>query len=524
MVHGGVRYLEQAVRGMDFLEYKVVKRALRERIHMLQNAPFLTRPRQFITPCYSWREVAYYETGLKLYDWIAGAAGLAPSRFLSRDETLRRIPGLNVQRLVGSVAYTDGQFDDARYNLTLLLTFVEAGGEALNYARVTGLQKQSNGRIAAAEIDDRLSGRRFAIRARAFINATGPSADTIRFMAAPGVEPRMRLSRGVHILLAGDVVAGDTGAGPKSSSKFHDDALLVPKTEDGRVLFAIPWMDRVLIGTTDQEVERVEQPGVNASEVEYLLRHVNRYLVQSVTPDQIVSGFAGVRPLVTPKNPKPSGKADTKALARDHEIEVDHASGLISIMGGKWTTYRAMAEDTIDSVEHYLGRKATACRTAQYRLAGSDGFTPDSWLSLVREYRLSEISAKHLSAKFGTHAADIIALAKDNPPCRAPLAEGLASLGAEVVFCARYEMATSLDDILARRIGLEFQGWRDAIAAAPVVADLLGAELGWSAELKQRQLGEYIITIEARMRDCGLAPPGAANSKQIDRDSLRRQE
>lgn len=512
MVHGGVRYLEQAVRRLDRSEYEVVKRALRERIRMLRNAPFLTRTRQFVTPCYSWWEVAYYEVGLKLYDWLAGRSGLAPSGFLSREKALRRIPMLNPEGLVGAVAYTDGQFDDARYNITLVETLAGAGGEVLNYARVVAFEKNVNGRVEAAEIEDRFSDRRFPVRARAFVNATGPFADALREMAAPGTTRRMRPSRGVHVVLPVELLAGRiANAGESCATRTEEsrassphesfDALLIPKTEDGRVLFAIPWMGRLLVGTTDEATDQPEAAGVSSSETEYLLRHLNRYLVKRVQPEQIVSAFAGVRPLVSSAG---ASEGETKELARDHVVEADAVSGLISVMGGKWTTYRAMAEDTIDAVERQLNRTPVRSRTSSHPLAGSDGFAAESWRYLVASFGIPEISALHLNEKFGSRAPLVLALARENPDLAAPLAHGLAPLKVEVVFCARHEMALSIEDVLARRIGLESCGWREAVAAAPAVAELLAAELRWTAEQKRCALEEYVGRIEGQMHEVGV--------------------
>jgi glycerol-3-phosphate dehydrogenase len=494
MVHGGVRYLEQAVRQLDIAEYKVVKRALRERIHMLRNGPYLSGSRQFITPCYRWSEIPYYGAGLKLYDWIAGQAGLAASEFLSRDDVMRRIPALNRQRLRGGVAYTDGQFDDARYNVALVLTLAEAGGAAANYTRVVEFDRRADGKIAAAQVQDQISGRRFAVRAKCFVNATGPFADSIRQLATRSAPRRMRLSKGVHILLPLGVLW------PDASALDGSDALLIPKTEDGRVLFAIPWMGRLLVGTTDVEVDQAEHLSVTKAEVEYLLRHLNRYLASPVRAREIVSAFAGVRPLVSAAG---SERGATKELARDHVVEVDPASGLITIMGGKWTTYRAMAQDTVDAVERHLERKPAVCRTANHALVGSDGSMPDSPQSLAREFGISEASAGHLRAKFGARAVDVMALARANPDLRAPLVDGLAPLKAEVVFCARNEMAISIEDILARRIGLEFYGWRESVAAAPRVAELLAGELGWPSEMKDRAIQQYIGRIEHFIEQSG---------------------
>jgi glycerol-3-phosphate dehydrogenase len=269
MVHGGVRYLEEAFRHLDPAEYKIVKRALHERIHMLKNAPFLAGAREFITPCYSRFDLAYYETGLKIYDWLSGGASLAPSHFVSREDTLRRLPNLNPQGLTGAVAYTDGQFDDARYNVTLVQSFAETDGVALNHARVASCEKDADGKLAAVIVQDQFGGQSFVVRARAFVNATGPFADSIRAMANPAAKPRMRLSKGVHILLPADVLSSG-------------DAMLIPKTEDGRVLFAIPWRGRVLVGTTEQEVAVGEELFLRREEVEYLLRHLYRYLGEPI--------------------------------------------------------------------------------------------------------------------------------------------------------------------------------------------------------------------------------------------------
>ena len=488
MAHGGVRYLEEAIRRLDPREYRVLERALRERIHMLRNARFLTGTRQFITPCFSRLEVAYFEIGLKLYDWIAGRDSLAPSRFIPRAETLRLIPTLAADRMVGSVAYTDGQFDDARYNVTLVKTFAAAGGEALNYARVIGFEKGKDGKVQAAEVEDQIRSRRFTVRARAFINATGPHADVLRRMANPAAPPRMRLSKGIHLLLPLDVLSGE-------------DALLVPKTEDGRVLFAIPWQGRLLVGTTDDEAKLDDPIEVKKEEVAYVLRQLNRYLARPVTPGQVVSATAGLRPLVS------SGKSsDTKHLARDHMVEPDPESGLVSILGGKWTTYRAMAEDTLDAAQKYLrgGRK---CSTLEHPLVGSQNYTADYWQALMVEFGMTEITARHLAQKYGACASEVLELGTKEPDLAQPLVPGLAPIRAEVVFAARNEMATTIEDVLARRIGLQLYGWRDALRAAPTVAELLARELGWTETAKREATSAYQVKIEGWIQKSGVTSP-----------------
>jgi glycerol-3-phosphate dehydrogenase len=496
MVHGGVRYLEQAIRNVDPAEYQVVRRALRERVYMLRNAPFLTGMLEFLTPCFRWRDAAYFQIGLKIYDWIAGHAGIAPSRFVPRDEALRRMPELNQDHLVGAVAYTDGQFDDARYNLALVSTFTDAGGEALNYARVMGFEESADGKLQAAQVevlgepggDGQAVPRHLMVRARAFVNATGPFTDSIRQMAAPGIAPRMRVSKGVHILLPLEVFSGR-------------DAMLIPKTDDGRVLFAIPYQGRVLVGTTDDEIGVGDELYLVQEEVDYLLRHLNRYLASPVSRDQVVSGTAGARPLANSRE-----GAQTKKLLRDHEVELDTGSGLISILGGKWTTYRAMAEDTIDAAQKYLNVAAGPCSTKHHALSGSSGYTPEYWRELAGRFGISERTARHLAAKYGARAVDVLALARENAELRTPLVEGLGPMRAEVVYGARFEMAISIEDILARRIGLEVYGWSEAIHAAPIVADLLARELGWSEGANRYAVSGYVAGIRNRMRRAGLFP------------------
>ncbi|HUJ31058.1 MAG TPA: FAD-dependent oxidoreductase [Candidatus Acidoferrum sp.] len=488
IVHGGVRYLEQAVKDLDAKQYHVVRCALHERISMLRNAPYLAGRMEFLVPCFCWLDAAYFDAGLKMYDWIAGRARLSPSRFLSREETLRRIPALKPDGLVGAVAYADGQFNDSRYNIALVETFTGAGGETLNYARVIAFEKSSAGKLAACEAEDRFTRSTFQIRARAFVNATGPYADTLRQLAAPGAAPRMRLSKGSHILLPLEVMPGA-------------DAVLIPRTEDGRVLFAVPWMGRLLVGTTEQEVSVHDELHLTKDEVEYLLCHLNRYLVNPVTPNQIVSGFAGARPLVSAGD-----SCGTQKLARDHEVEIDSQSGLVSIMGGKWTTYRAMAEDTVDAVQKYLGVQPTASPTRNRPLAGSEGFAPGYSQHLAGEFGIADAVARHLAERFGTAAPRVLELAAENAELAKPVISGFPALGAEVAYAARTEMAVTIEDVLFRRLGIQLYSWRLAIHAAPVVAAILAREFSWPADRTRAAVQEYVARINRLLALAGLEP------------------
>lgn len=487
LVHGGVRYLEQAIKNLNLEEYRMVQHALEERTHMLANAPHLAHASEFLVPVYSWGQAVYYRIGVKMYDWLSGKNNLFPSRFLSREETLRNLPNLRGDGLCGAIAYSDGQFDDARYDLSLVKSFTEAGGGALNYARVTGFSRDAAGRLVAATARDELAKDEFNIRARVFVNAAGSASDKIRQLASPEIPSRLRPSKGAHILFPLELFPGR-------------NALLVPKTEDGRVIFSVPWQGRLLVGTTDDEVTPETRMIVLRAEAEYLLRQLNPYLARPLHVEQIVSGLAGLRPLVAV-----GAGHDTKELIRDHEVELDANSGLISILGGKWTTHRLMAEDTIDAVQKSLGGPVTPCMTKQQPLAGAEGFTGTYWQSLVQDFSIAEETARHLVQKFGTRADEVLMLCTENPEWKLPLVAGLPGIRAEAIYCIRSEMAVTIEDILARRIGLQLYDWRKAVQAAPEVAALLARELDWTREEQTAAVVSYSEKIRSFLRELGLS-------------------
>jgi glycerol-3-phosphate dehydrogenase len=488
IIHGGVRYLEEAIKDVDPKEYRVVVRALHERVRMLNNAPHLTRQLQFLVPSFHWLDVAYLDIGLKIYDWLAGSARISPSRYVSREETLERMPELKRDGLIGSVEYADGQFDDARYNLALIQTFSGAGGNALNYARVTEFGRDSAGRLSSVSVTDQLSGKQFSVQAKVFVNATGPFTDSIRTLATASLPRRMRLSKGSHILL------------PLEVFPTHA-AMLIPKTDDGRVLFALPWNDRLLVGTTEQEVSPEDDFFLSREDVNFMLGQLNKYLEHPVQPSQIVSGYAGARPLVS------AGESQgTEKIARDDVLEIDPASGLISIMGGKWTTHRAMAEDTINAVQKALGVPVTESPTRSHVLHGGEGFTSDFWEELMAMYPISKETARHLAAKFGTAARKVLQLTRENPGLAQPILTGSPPIQAEVVYCVREELAATVEDVLARRLGVQFYSWREAIHAAPLVGSLMARELNWSNDHTKRVIENYVQNINRLLQQAGLEP------------------
>jgi glycerol-3-phosphate dehydrogenase len=490
IIHGGVRYLEEAIKDVDPKEYHVVVRALHERVRMLDNAPHLTRKLEFLVPSFHWLDVAYLDIGLKIYDWLGGSARISPSKFVSLEETLRRMPQLNREGLLGSVEYADGQFDDARYNLALVHTFERQGGQALNHCRVTEFQRDSAGRLSGVVAVDQIGGAKLNITGRAFVNATGPVSDLVRLMASPSVPKRMRLSKGSHILFPLDLFP-------------TDDAMLIPKTEAGSVLFAVPWGGRLLVGTTEREVAPGDDLYVTEEEVTYILRQLNTYLAKPLQPSDIVAGFAGARPLVS------AGEGDsTQKIARDDVIEIDQKSGLISIMGGKWTTHRAMAEDTINAVQKALGGAVSESPTRAHVLYGGEGFTSDLWEEIVRIYPVSKETAHHLSAKYGTAAWNVLELTRTNSSLAQPLIPGSPQIQAEVVYAVREELAARIEDVISRRIGLQYYSWRDAIKAAPVVGSLMAKELQWTNAQEHEAVNHYVERINFFLQRAGLQPEG----------------
>jgi len=483
LVHGGVRYLERAFKNFDFAQLRQVRHGLEERHIVLQNAPHLARPLALVTPVFSWWEGLYFSIGLKLYDWFAsGKDSLPKSRWLTKPATLRRMPGLT-PNIHSAVLYYDGQLDDARYCLALVQSAAESGALVSNHLEVTGFQKNTNGNLVAARVCDELTGEKFAVRAKLFLNCTGPFADQIRQLANPELSARVRPSKGVHVVLPRATLASD-------------DALLIPKTKDGRVVFAIPFEGELLLGTTDDDYSDLEnEPVLEAAEVDFLLETLQPFVAQPIEREQVKAGFGGLRPLVAPPQEEerrtlsPHGRA-TKSLVRDHEVELEPASNLLSLLGGKWTTYRLMAKDAVDGVCNLLGVHAD-CRTEAHPLMGAEGHDPSFWKKIQTTSGLEADISQHLAQKYGTRAVQVIAIARQKPELAERILAGHAFIKAEIVYTAREEMACTLRDFLARRIRLEITNWQAVKDIVPVVAKIMGDELGWTASKQQNEITAY---------------------------------
>ena len=436
LVHGGVRYLQQG-------NIPLVVEALKERGILRTNAPHLVHDLPFVVPNYKWWEAPFYGVGMRVYDVLAGKYGFGTSRNLSLEETLERIPNLEDDGLRGGVVYHDGQFDDARLLVALARTAHEQGAALLNYAPVTGLLKDGEGFASGVRWRDAETGREGELRARVVVNATGVFTDDVRRMDVPGAKPVVRPSQGVHVVLDRSFLAGDA-------------AIMVPHTDDGRVLFAIPWLDRVLVGTTDTPLEDISlEPRALPEEVDFLLEHARRYMEEDPHRDDVLSVFAGLRPLVAAEDAE-----DTAAISREHAVRVSDA-GLVSIAGGKWTTYRKMAEDTVDIAAAVGGLESRACPTKDLNIQGFH----------VHAGKFGRL------APFGSDAPEVEALQRSRPGWSEPVHPRLDLTAGEVAWFARSEMARTVDDVLARRNRAILLDARAASEAAPAVAELLAAEL-----------------------------------------------
>ena len=485
LIHGGVRYLEQAFTKLDFAQLKQVKHGLEERRIVIKNAPHLARPLALLTPVFSWVEGVYYSVGLKMYDWFANDKTLPKGKWLSKKEVMARMPTLDQDKLHSAVLYYDGQHDDARYCLAIVQSASAMGTAVANYVELTGFEKEGV-KLKAALVTDTLTGKSFLIRAKLFINCTGAFADQVRHMANPTLPRRMRPSKGVHVIL------------PFNTLKSKD-AMLIPKTSDGRVVFAIPFEGQLLVGTTDTEYKPVEkEPVLDDKEADFLLDTLRPYLKTQPLRSEIKAGFGGLRPLLAADPTK-----STKGLTRDHEVEHDEASNLISLLGGKWTTYRLMAKDTIDLVDTLLNQ-TNPCLTADHLLAGSENFAYEDWKKIQQHTSLQEDTCQHLLLKYGSRAHQLVQLMQEDASLADRLIHEYPYIKAEVVYTVQHEMAVVPRDFLARRIRLEITDWEATLQCLPMVCELMGKELGWDLPTRQKRQEEYQNEILAVKKEAGV--------------------
>jgi len=450
LAHGGVRYLEQGNIGL-------VMEALKERGLLLQNAPHIVHDLAFVVPNYDWWEAPFYGLGLKLYQLLAGKYGFGTSRILSREETLEHLPTLKTEGLRGGAVYYDGQFDDARLLIHMVATAFEQGATLLNYVEVTGLTKDAQGFVNGIRARDVETGNEFRAAAKVVVNATGAFSDRLRLKAEPAVAPMIVPSQGIHLVFDSSFLQGES-------------AVMVPHTSDGRVLFAIPWHGHTLVGTTDTPIATATlEPVAMEQEIEFILATAGQYLAKAPTRDDVLSVFAGIRPLV-----RATGAASTAALSRDHVIHFDR-SGLVTICGGKWTTYRHMAEDCVDQAATLAQLPEKPCVTHHLRIHG-----------------FHEAAKQFGSlAVYGSDADEIRKLIEADARLGEPLHPALPYIKAEVVWAARHEMARTVEDVLARRTRALFLNARAALAMAPAVADLMASELGWDEANQSKQLAAF---------------------------------
>ena len=450
LIHGGVRYLQQG-------NLSLVMEALKERGILRRNAPHLVHDLAFVVPNYDWWEAPFYGVGLKVYDLLAGKYGFGASRLLSVEETLERIPTLKMEGLRGGVLYYDGQFDDARLLIHMVRTAAGQGAAALNYMLVKALTRNDSGFVNGAVCVDLESGAEYTVAAKVVINATGPFCDHIRRLDRPDVPPMIAPSQGIHVVLNGSFLAGDS-------------AMMVPRTSDGRVMFAIPWHGRTLVGTTDTPIEGAAlEPIPFEEEVDFILETAGQYLNQKPGREDVLSVFAGIRPLVSMGDSK-----NTAALSRDHTIHISD-SGLVTITGGKWTTYRKMAEDCVDYAATLAGLETRPCVTEHLNIHGFHS----------QAERFGELRF------YGSDAPAIEALAETDPGLGAKLHPQLACRAAEVVWAVREEMARTVEDFLSRRTRSLLLNAQAAVEAAPRVATIMAGEIGRSPAWAEAQVRAF---------------------------------
>lgn len=486
LVHGGVRYLQKAVFELDYEQYKLVKEALRERKIFLETAPHLSSMLPILLPIYTWWQLPYYYMGCKMYDLLAGKENMESAYWMGKGKALEAFPMLKSDGLVGGVVYYDGQHNDSRMNISLVMTAVQHGAVMANHTEVVALHKKPSAahggtdRICGARLKDRMTGEEWDVQCKGVINATGPFCDGVRRLDEPGVKEIVAPSSGVHITLPNYY-------GPKTMG------LLDPATSDGRVIFFLPWQGNVIAGTTDSPTEVSQNPIPKEEEIQWILDEVRHYLSPDikVRRGDVLSAWSGIRPLVR----DPAAK-NTQSLVRNHMINTS-ASGLLTIAGGKWTTYRAMAEETVDEAIKVFNLTAPEkCQTDHIKLMGGHAWSKTMFIKLIQQFGLETDVAKHLSESYGDRAWTVCAMAEETgrswPIHGVRLSPLYPYIEAECRYACRVEYAQKATDFIARRTRLSFLNVQATLDALPRVIDLMGEELGWDNKRKEVEFDETL--------------------------------
>lgn len=432
LLHGGVRYLEKAFKEFDFSQFSLVKAGLEERSTVLKIAPHLSRPLPIIIPVYSTLQAGYYWAGIKVYDLLSGRHRIGKSRYISKEDVQNYFPKIDSEKVKGAILYFDGQFDDARLNVSLALSTIHQGGAAANYVKVIDFE-YLDGKVVGALVEDQESQETWTVKAKTFVNATGPFADQIRKLDNPSVPKTMVGSIGTHLVINQEFAPKQVG-------------VLIPKTSDGRVLFLLPWQGHTLVGTTDIPVNISPDPEPSDEEVEYLLEHLRKYLGLQVSLDDVLAKWSGIRPLVSEGNGKKTAK-----LSRDFVIERS-ASGLYSIMGGKWTSYRKMGQKLLDQM--ISDEALVKCHDCQTTFSPIIGGEPP-WEGMEESLQEFDQDVQdHLYHAYGTRSVDVVHLAKERQ-LEGRLHPNHPFIEAEVVWAVLEEMAVQPDDVLQRRLRLK---------------------------------------------------------------------
>ncbi|KAK7428769.1 mitochondrial glycerol-3-phosphate dehydrogenase [Neonectria magnoliae] len=532
LVHGGVRYLEKAVWNLDYSQYELVKEALKERKYFLQTAPHLSSWLPIMLPLDKWWKAPYYWAGTKFYDFLAGSEGIESSYFLTRSKALEAFPMLKQTDLVGALVYYDGAHNDSRMNVSIAMTAALYGATVLNHAEVTGLIKDDQGRLCGAKVKDLVAtkdGRRteeITVRAKSIINCTGPFTDSIRKMDDQQCRDIVAPSSGVHVILPGYFSPGKMG-------------LIDPSTSDGRVIFFLPWQGNTIAGTTDSPSTISPNPLPDEKSIEWILSEVSHYLSPeiNVRRGDVLAAWSGIRPLV--KDPKAK---NTESLVRNHLIDIS-SSGLLTCAGGKWTTYRQMAEECVDAAVGEFGLKPKAvndaprvsgtemiddgaildgsCQTHKVRLVGAHGFSNTLFIPLIQHFGIETEVAKHLTESYGDRAWTVAALCKLTDKRFPARGERISHLypfvDGEIRYAVQHEYAQTAVDVLARRTRLAFLNAQAALEALPKVIDIMAEELKWDRHRQDHEWKESVAFLESM----GLPQPMlSATRKQVEQGKL----